>query len=92
MNRLSIPIGPNDHHQGPLNAAFVLVEYGDYECPYCGEAFPLLKEVKRKWETTSVSSSVIFLSPIFIATPCGRLSFRNGRNRRTVLGSARHAV
>jgi len=34
-----------DHAQGNLNADLVIVEYGDYQCPYCGAAYPVLKEL-----------------------------------------------
>jgi protein-disulfide isomerase len=45
---LSEPVGAKDHVQGPANAPVTLVEYGDYECSYCGEAYPVLKEVQKK--------------------------------------------
>jgi protein-disulfide isomerase len=37
-----------DHIQGPLDAAVTLVQYGDYECPYCGAAYPIIKEVQAR--------------------------------------------
>jgi protein-disulfide isomerase len=37
-----------DHIQGPANAAVTLVEYGDYQCPYCGRAYPIIKEVRAR--------------------------------------------
>lgn len=47
MNRLAIPVTEQDHAQGPATAAITMVEYGDYECPYCGEAYPVLKAVQK---------------------------------------------
>jgi protein-disulfide isomerase len=46
--RLSVPVSSRDHAQGPPDAAATLVEYGDYECPYCGEAYPIVKELQRR--------------------------------------------
>jgi len=42
-----IPISDRDHVQGPPGAPLNLLEYGDYECPYCGTAHPIVKQVQQ---------------------------------------------
>src|SRR5207237_10585652 len=37
-----------DHIQGAATAPVTLVEYGDYECPYCGAAYPIVKEIQAR--------------------------------------------
>ena len=39
------PVGADDHVRGPADAPITLVEYGDYECPHCGLAHVVLKQV-----------------------------------------------
>jgi protein-disulfide isomerase len=45
--QLRIPVSDADHLDGDPRAALVLVEYGDYQCPHCGRAAPIVKQVQR---------------------------------------------
>ncbi|MFG1706064.1 Na+/H+ antiporter NhaA [Nonomuraea sp. M3C6] len=45
---LSVPVGPGDHVRGAADARVTIVEYGDFECPYCGRLHPILEELRKK--------------------------------------------
>jgi protein-disulfide isomerase len=45
--RLTVPVGQRDHTLGPRTARVTLVEYGDYECPFCGAAHQVVHELQR---------------------------------------------
>lgn len=42
-------VSKTDHAQGNLDSDLEIVEYGDYQCPYCGAAYPVLKELMREF-------------------------------------------
>jgi protein-disulfide isomerase len=46
-SRLKPAVSNKDHIQGNKNAPLELVEYGDYQCPHCGRAYPVIKEVQE---------------------------------------------
>ena len=46
--KLTFPVGPNDHIQGPETAPITLVEYGDFECPHSKRAVSIVRELQRE--------------------------------------------
>lgn len=49
MSILKNPVNEGDHIQGDKNAPITLVEYGDYQCPYCRLAYPVLRRVQKHY-------------------------------------------
>ena len=47
LSQLLLPIQPEDHIEGSPHARYTLVEYGDYECPHCGHAYPIVKRIQK---------------------------------------------
>ena len=46
---LKPPLSAHDHTVGNAKAAIQVVEYGDYQCPYCGDAYPVTQELVRRY-------------------------------------------
>ena len=47
MAQLNPPVNSKDHIQGKNTAPLELVEYGDYQCPHCGHAYPIIKNIQQ---------------------------------------------
>lgn len=47
-SKLTLPFAGRDHIQGPENAEFTLLEYGDYECLYCAQAHEIVKVIQKR--------------------------------------------
>jgi protein-disulfide isomerase len=50
MAKLKPPVSPQDHVKGDLHAPVVLVEYGDFQCPHCGAAFPIVNQIEKDYK------------------------------------------
>lgn len=48
-SRLAVPVSAHDHAQGDASAAVTLVEYGDFQCPACAMAYPVVKQIQRRY-------------------------------------------
>jgi protein-disulfide isomerase len=53
-------IGPNEHVRGPQDAALTLIEYGDFQCPYCARAHAALTELSEELGAKSGGIRLVF--------------------------------
>jgi protein-disulfide isomerase len=68
MSQLLLPVNPKrDHIRGNLRAAVTLVEYGDFECPHCGRAYWVLKELEQ--DLREVFKLVFRHFPLYVIHP-----------------------
>ncbi len=49
MSTLKLPVSPRDHRRGGKNATVTLVEYGDYQCPFCAAANTVVRSLERQY-------------------------------------------
>ena len=50
--KLVLAVGARDHIRGPASARITLVEYADYQCPYCGMADPIVDQIRGELADT----------------------------------------
>ncbi|HEX8112757.1 MAG TPA: DsbA family protein [Kofleriaceae bacterium] len=50
MPRLRVPVTDRDHQRGPARASVTLVEYGDFQCPFCRQAFYALRNIEDRFQ------------------------------------------
>jgi NhaA family Na+:H+ antiporter len=48
-DHLALPVSARDHALGSADAAVTLVEYGDFECPFCARSYPAVKALRRRF-------------------------------------------
>jgi protein-disulfide isomerase len=49
IDELAVPVTSQDHAQGPADAPLTLLEYGDYECPDCRNALPIVRRLAEEF-------------------------------------------
>jgi protein-disulfide isomerase len=50
MSKLKPPVTAADHVKGDLHSPVILVEYGDFQCPHCGAAYPIVKQIEKDYK------------------------------------------
>ena len=85
---LNPPVDPaRDHVRGPADAPVTLVEYGDFQCPYCGDAYPVVQHLAERFGD---SLRFVFrhmpLDDLHPRAARGRARVRGGRRRRAASG------
>lgn len=60
-----------DHIQGPVTAPVTLLEYGDFECPYCAQAYIIIKEAQER-----LGSNLRFVFPTSLLPKFARMHMK----------------
>lgn len=69
---LTLPVSARDHAEGPESAPLTLVEYGDYQCPFCGAVFPVVKKLQKRLDR---NLRFVFRNfPLTQAHPCAEVA------------------
>jgi hypothetical protein len=67
VRKLTVPVSIGvDHIRGSVNAPITIVEYGDFECPYTGMAYPVIKELLRQFNEKYTLYIVTFFLMVYI--------------------------
>ena len=81
-----------DHIRGPLDAPVTVVEYGDFECPYCGRAEPAVRELLRDFADVRYVWRHLPLTDVHPHAAARRRGLRGRRRSGRVLADARPAA
>ncbi|HEY9731933.1 MAG TPA: thioredoxin domain-containing protein [Drouetiella sp.] len=54
VSRLASPVSKRDHMLGDINAPIIIVEYGDYQCPFCAAAYVQMKRLRAEVSLTDM--------------------------------------
>ena len=85
--KLTEPQPKRDHIQGPHDAVINMLEYGDYECPYCGGAHGIVKALQHELGDRLCFAFRNFRSPMPTRTRSRRLKPQRPQAHKESFGS-----